>query len=176
MLNKLNNKKPNEDSHKNFQRWCKDDFSASPVHSALATIGRLFLKVIRMDPIYNSDIPTGLVIPPHSREQEHYHPEKKESELIASVLRFDKILRAPNFFFQVGQCIPKSVIFKFFNAMGSAEKINSFVPKMALKSSYSFPYSDSKLTHPPPVDLSHATSSTVSSNVPNRCLPCPPIN
>ena len=41
--------------------------------------------------------------------------------------------------------------------------------------SYSFPYSDSKLTQPPPVDLSHATSPKVS-NVPHPCLPCPPVN
>ena len=41
--------------------------------------------------------------------------------------------------------------------------------------SYSFPYSNSKLTQPPPVDLSHATSPTVS-NVPHPCLPCPPVN
>ena len=41
--------------------------------------------------------------------------------------------------------------------------------------SYYFPYSDSKLTQPPPVDLSHATSPTVS-NVPHLCLPCPPVN
>ena len=32
-----------------------------------------------------------------------------------------------------------------------------------------------KLTQPPPVDLSHATSPTVS-NVPNQCLQCPPVN
>ena len=40
---------------------------------------------------------------------------------------------------------------------------------------YHFPYSDSKLTQPPPVDLSHTTSPTVS-NVPHPCLPCPPVN
>ena len=43
--------------------------------------------------------------------------------------------------------------------------------------SNSFPYSDSKskLTQPPPVNLSHTTSPTVS-NVPHPCLPCPPVN
>ena len=41
--------------------------------------------------------------------------------------------------------------------------------------SYYFPYSDSKLTQPPPVDLSHATSAMIS-NVPHPCLPCPPVN
>ena len=41
--------------------------------------------------------------------------------------------------------------------------------------SNSFPYSDSELTQPPPVDLSHATSPTVS-NVPHPWLPCPPVN
>ena len=41
--------------------------------------------------------------------------------------------------------------------------------------SYYFPYSDSKLTQHPPVDLSHATSPTVS-NAPHPCPPCPPVN
>ena len=43
------------------------------------------------------------------------------------------------------------------------------------RNNYYFPYSDSKLTQPPPVDLSHATSPTVS-NVPHPCPPCPPVN
>ena len=32
-----------------------------------------------------------------------------------------------------------------------------------------------RLTQPPQVDLSHATSPTVS-NVPHTCLPCPPVH
>ena len=41
--------------------------------------------------------------------------------------------------------------------------------------SYYFPYSHPKLTQPPPFDLSHATSPTPVSNVPQPCLPCPPV-
>ena len=46
---------------------------------------------------------------------------------------------------------------------------------LSVITSYSFPFSDSKLTQHPPVDLSHATSPTLS-NVPHPCLPCPPVN
>ena len=46
---------------------------------------------------------------------------------------------------------------------------------LSVITSNTFPYSDSKLTQPPPVDLSQATSPTVS-NVPHPCPPCPPVN
>ena len=42
---------------------------------------------------------------------------------------------------------------------------------LSVITSYSFPFSDSKLTQPPPVNLNHATSPTVS-NFPHPCLPC----
>ena len=46
---------------------------------------------------------------------------------------------------------------------------------LSVITSYSLHYSDSKLTQPPPADLSYATSPMVS-NVPHPCLPCLPVN
>ena len=42
---------------------------------------------------------------------------------------------------------------------------------LSVITSYSFPFSDLKLTQHPPVNLNHTTSPTVS-NIPHPCLPC----